>query len=249
MKIGASTLAGIEFELEKTLDFIENLGIEYAELVHQYPAEFIDSKILESYSLKYSIHAPFMDVNIASPQDQSRLNSIAQIKSSIDLANEINAEAVVVHPGLISFLANKYFKKEVYEFANESIKEIGDYAKDLGVMATIENMPNFESMIYQNIVDLNQLLVENEMHMTLDIGHANHVGYAPDEMIFDSIKHVHVHDNLGDDDSHLPLGEGSIDLKYIINTLESKNYDGIYILEVNDYDSIKKSYEYMKKNF
>ena len=249
MKIGASTLAGIEFELEKTLDFIENLGIEYAELVHQYPAEFIDSEILESYSLKYSIHAPFMDVNIASPQDQSRLNSIAQIKSSIDLANEINAEAVVVHPGLISFLANKYFKKEVYEFANESIKQIGDYAKDLGVMATIENMPNFESMIYQNIVDLNQLLVENEMHMTLDIGHANHVGYAPDEMIFDSIKHVHVHDNLGDDDSHLPLGEGSIDLKYIINTLESKNYDGIYILEVNDYDSIKKSFEYMKKNF
>ena len=249
MKIGASTLAGIEFELEKTLDFIENLGIEYAELVHQYPAEFIDSEILESYSLKYSIHAPFMDVNIASPQDQSRLNSIAQIKSSIDLANEINAEAVVVHPGLISFLANKYFKKEVYEFANQSIKEIGDYAKDLGVLATIENMPNFESMIYQNIVDLNQLLVENEMHMTLDIGHANHVGYAPDEMIFDSIKHIHVHDNLGDDDSHLPLGEGSIDLKYIINTLESKNYDGIYILEVNDYDSIKKSYEYMKKNF
>ena len=249
MKIGASTLAGIEFELEKTLDFIENLGIEYAELVHQYPAEFIDSEILESYNLKYSIHAPFMDVNIASPQDQSRLNSIVQIKSSIDLANEINAEAVVVHPGLISFLANKYFKKEVYEFANESIKEIGDYAKDLGVMATIENMPNFESMIYQNIADLNQLLVENEMHMTLDIGHANHVGYAPDEMIFDSIKHIHVHDNLGDDDSHLPLGEGSIDLKYIINTLESKNYDGIYILEVNDYDSIKKSYEYMKKNF
>ena len=249
MKIGASTLAGIEFELEKTLDFIENLGIEYAELVHQYPAEFIDSEILESYNLKYSIHAPFMDVNIASPQDQSRLNSIAQIKSSIDLANEINAEAVVVHPGLISFLANKYFKKEVYEFANESIKEIGDYAKDLGVMATIENMPNFESMIYQNIADLNQLLVENEMHMTLDIGHANHVGYTPDEMIFDSIKHIHVHDNLGDDDSHLPLGEGSIDLKYIINTLESKNYDGIYILEVNDYDSIKKSYEYMKKKF
>ena len=249
MKIGASTLAGIEFELEKTLDFIENLGIEYAELVHQYPAEFIDSEILESYSLKYSIHAPFMDVNIASPQDQSRLNSIAQIKSSIDLANEINAEAVVVHPGLISFLANKYFKKEVYEFANQSIKEIGDYAKNLGVMATIENMPNFESMIYQNIADLNQLLVENEMHMTLDIGHANHVGYAPEDMIFDSIKHVHVHDNLGDDDSHLPLGEGSIDLKYIIDTLESKNYDGIYILEVNDYDSIKKSYEYMKKNF
>jgi sugar phosphate isomerase/epimerase len=85
--------------------------------------------------------------------------------------------------------------------------------------------------------------------MTLDIGHANHAGYGADEMIFDSIKHIHIHDNFGDDDAHLPLGEGSIKLNDIVNTLESKNYDGIYILEVNDYDSIKKSYEYMKKNF
>ena len=87
------------------------------------------------------------------------------------------------------------------------------------------------------------------MFMTLDIGHANHMKYSADEMYFDTIKHVHAHDNYGDDDTHLALGEGSIDLKRIINNLEEKNYDGIYIIEVNDYDSIKKSYEYMKKNF
>ena len=98
MKIGASTLAGIEYPLEKTLEFIEELGLEYAELVHQFPSENIDVNVLESYDLKYSIHAPFMDVNIAALQDKSRLNSIKQIKDSIDLAGKINAEAVVVHP-------------------------------------------------------------------------------------------------------------------------------------------------------
>jgi sugar phosphate isomerase/epimerase len=97
--------------------------------------------------------------------------------------------------------------------------------------------------------DLNDLLVSLDMSMTLDIGHANHAGYSPDEMIFDSIKHIHMHDNFGDDDAHLPFGEGSIDLKSIVNKLEEKNYDGIYIIEVNDTDSIKKSYEYMKRNF
>ena len=76
MKIGASTLAGIETTLEETLEFIENLGIDYAELVHQFPSENIDADILESYNLKYSIHSPFMDVNIAALQDKSRLNSI-----------------------------------------------------------------------------------------------------------------------------------------------------------------------------
>ncbi|MBQ2636550.1 MAG: sugar phosphate isomerase/epimerase [Methanobrevibacter sp.] len=249
MKIGASTLAGIEYELEDTLEFIENLGLEYAELVNQYPFEQIDPDILESYNLKYSMHAPFMDINIASLQEKSRLSSIEQIKSSIDLANKIDAEAVVVHPGLIPFLANKYFKDRVYETTNNSIKQLGDYGKDLGVLTTIENMPTFEGMIYQNLKDLDEILTTYDMAMTLDIGHANHVGYAPDEMIFDSIKHIHAHDNFGDDDAHLALGEGSIDLKYIIDSLEKKNYDGIYIIEVNDYDSIKKSYEYIKKNF
>lgn len=249
MKIGASTLAGIDKTLEETLEFIENIGLEYAELVHQFPYENIDNDMLESFNLKYSIHAPFMDVNIASVQEKSRLNSINQIKSSIDLANEIDAESVVVHPGLAPFLANKYFPDKVYELANESIKELGEYGNDLGILTTIENMPTFESMIYQKLEDLHELLFSLDMTMTLDIGHANHVGYCADEMYFDSIKHVHAHDNFGDDDSHLALGEGSIDLNTIINTLEKNNFDGIYIIEVNDYDSIKKSYEYMKNNF
>ncbi|WP_295589215.1 sugar phosphate isomerase/epimerase [uncultured Methanobrevibacter sp.] len=249
MKIGASTLAGIETTLEETLEFIENLGIDYAELVHQFPSENIDADILESYNLKYSIHSPFMDVNIAALQDKSRLNSLKQIKDSINLANKINVEAVVIHPGLAPFLANKYFLDKVYERANNSIKELGEYGRDLGVLATIENMPTFDGMLYNNMEDLHNLLTSLDMSMTLDIGHANHSGYSPDQMIFDSIKHIHIHDNFGDEDAHLALGEGSIELKYIVNSLEEKNYDGIYIIEVNDYDSIKKSYEYMKKNF
>ena len=48
MKIGASTLAGIETTLEETLEFIENLGLEYAELVHQFPSEYIDADLLEA---------------------------------------------------------------------------------------------------------------------------------------------------------------------------------------------------------
>ena len=248
MKIGASTLAGLHENIADILDFIENIGLEYAELVHQFPHEKIDIELLESYKLKYSIHSPFMDVNIASLQEKSRTNSVMQIKSSIDLANRIDAETVVVHPGLMPFLARP-FEDKVYETANQSIIEIGNYGKDLGVTAAIENMPTFEGMIYQDMERLDKILQENEMYMTLDIGHANHVGYSPEAMYFDSIKHVHAHDNFGDDDSHLALGEGSIDLKSIINTLESKNYDGIYIIEVNDEDSIKKSYDYIKENF
>ena len=248
MKIGASTLATFNDSLKSSLDFIECLGIEYAELLHQYPNEEFDLDVLNSYNLKYTIHAPFLDVNIASLSSKSRNNSIEQIKGSIDLANKIDASIVVVHPGLVPFLLKDQPEK-IYDVADESIKEIGRYGQDLGVNATIENMPAFESMIYQDMTRLNETLENFDMSMTLDIGHANHSGISPDEMYFDSIKHIHAHDNFGDDDTRLPLGEGNIELKHIIDTFEKKNYDGIYMIEVNNKDSIKTSLEYLKNNF
>ena len=47
MKIGASTLAGIDSTLENTLEFIESLGLEYAELVHQFPTENPDIEVVQ----------------------------------------------------------------------------------------------------------------------------------------------------------------------------------------------------------
>jgi sugar phosphate isomerase/epimerase len=248
MKIGASTLATFNNNLDCSLEFIESLGIKYVELLHQYPTEEFDLDILNSFDLKYTIHAPFMDVNIAALGSKSRANSIEQIKDSVDLANQIDAEVVVVHPGLIPFLARK-MPEEVYKISDKSIKEIGEYSKDLGVNTTIENMPAFEAMIYQDMNRLNETLVEFDMGMTFDIGHAHNCGISPEEMYFDSIKHIHAHDNMGDDDSHLALGEGNIQLKRIINMFEDKNYDGIYMIEVNNKDSIKKSLEFFKNNF
>ena len=224
MKIGASTLATFKNSLDDSLEFIESLGIKYVELLHQYPTEEFDLDILNSFNLDYTIHAPFMDVNIAALGSKSRANS------------------------LIPFLARE-MPEEVYKVSDNSIKEIGDYSQDSGVNTTIENMPAFETMIYQDMNRLNETLVEFDMGMTFDIGHAHHSGISPDEMYFDSIKHIHAHDNMGDEDSHLALGEGNIQLKDIITTFENKKYDGIYMIEVNNKDSIKKSLEFFKNNF
>ena len=248
MKIGASILATFNDTLESSLEFLENLGIEYAELLHQYPHEDFDLDILSSYNLEYTIHAPFMDMNIAALGSKIRAVCMELVRDSVDLANEIDAKVVVVHPGVIPFLLRNNPEK-IYEIADASIEEIGRYSKDLGVNTTIENMPNFEAMLYQDMARLNDTLVNLDMGMTFDIGHAHHCGIPVSEMYFDSIKHIHAHDNMGDDDSHLALGEGNIPLKELINTFEKKNYDGIYMIEVNDKDSIKKSFEFLKNNF
>ncbi len=178
-------------------------------------------------------------------------STLATFKNSLDDSLEFIeslGKVVVVHPGLIPFLARE-MPEEVYKVSDNSIKEIGDYSQDSGVNTTIENMPAFETMIYQDMNRLNETLVEFDMGMTFDIGHAHHSGISPDETYFDSIKHIHAHDNMGDEDSHLALGEGNIQLKDIITTFENKKYDGIYMIEVNNKDSIKKSLEFFKNNF
>ena len=240
MKIGASTLANKNEKIN--LNFYEDLGLKYVELLHQFPNENIDTK---SNNLKYSIHSPFLDINIASLNETIRKASVNDIINSMDFASKINAEIVVVHPGIIPFIA-KGLENKIYEKSIKSMKELKLYSDETGVEIAIENMPNIEVFIYQNINDLNNILEELELAMTLDIGHANTLNYAPNEMYFPSIKHIHMSDNFADDDNHLAFGEGSIDLKACVNIFEEQKYKGIYMIEVNDEFSVKKSYEYFK---
>ena len=244
MKIGASTLCGFKDSIESNLDYFEELGIRYAEILHQFPNEQLNTDSLNSYNLKYSIHSPILNINIGSLNKAIRKASIAEIKKSIDLANKIDCDIVVVHPGMIPFLGKDY-EDFIYGLTNSAIKELGEYGNDLGVLTTIENMPAFEGMMYQNIESLTNTLEEYNMFMTLDVGHANHTNHRPNEMYSNRVKHIHIHDNTSLDDEHLALGEGYIDLKTIIGIYEENKFDGVYTIEVNTPEAVKKSLSYL----
>ena len=232
MKIGASMLATENMAMKEALDYFEsNKYIEYVEILHDYPYREINDNnelidLINSYSLKYTIHSPFIDLNIASLNSALARLSVEEIKRSIDLANMIDSNIVVVHPGTVSF-SGRGKEDIIYKIGRDSLIDIGDYAKDNDVNACIENLPL-------------------DLPMTLDIGHAHTAGFTPDEIYFDSIKHIHVHDNPGDDDTHLTLGEGSFAVNEFFDIFIQNNYDGSYMLELYSIDSIEKSIEYMK---
>ena len=251
MKIGASMLATENITMEDALEYFDSSKcIEYVEILHDYPyrelnddEEMID--MINSYSLEYTIHSPFIDLNIASLNSALAKLSVNEIKRSIDLANMIDSDIVVVHPGIVSF-SGRGKEDIIYEIAKDSLKDIGDYAKDNGANACIENLPHIEGFMYQDVNLLNETLTELELPMTLDIGHAHTAGFTPDEIYFNSIKHIHVRDNLGDGDTHRTLGEGTFPVNEFFDIFIKNNYDGIYMLELYSIDSIEKSIEYMK---
>ncbi|MCL2157300.1 MAG: sugar phosphate isomerase/epimerase [Methanobrevibacter sp.] len=246
MKIGVSSLSVYKENILNNLEFFEKLDIDYFEIMHDYPNAEIDSEALSTYNLKYTLHSPMVDMNLASLNKNVQKLSIAEVKKSIDLARELNSEIVVVHPGRVPFLSKPFFKETIAS-SRESIKICRDYGIDLGVIVAIENMPNVDGFLYQDIFELNKLLNELEMNMTLDVAHAYTAGFMENELYFDSVKHIHLSDNNHKFDDHLSLGEGSIDFKAVIDIFTKNNYDEIYTIEVNDKESVVKSVEYLKK--
>jgi sugar phosphate isomerase/epimerase len=116
----------------------------------------------------------------------------------------------------------------------DAIAELAERVKGLGVTLMVETMPG----AFRDVDGLQSLLgAHPEVGLHLDVGHAN-LGPPPNttpaliEAFADRLAHVHVSDNVGADDLHLPLGAGNVDWAAVVRALRGSGYDGTVTLEV-----------------
>ena len=247
MKIGVSTLALFPMSLKEILDYLGDINVKYCELMLEYPYNEIDPDLVNSYSIKTSIHTPLSDVNIASLNESIRKASVEEVIKSINLASKVGSEALVVHPGHMAFLARK-FQEKIRENSLISLKECSRFAEERGIKLCVENMPDMEGMICKDLDELNELVQEIGALMTIDVGHAHNVGISIGEILkYDNIGHIHLSDNDGSFDNHNAVGSKDIDFKSLLEGLNKKKFDGIFVIEVTNRDEILESLDYIKK--
>ncbi|MCK9151744.1 sugar phosphate isomerase/epimerase family protein [Methanobacterium alcaliphilum] len=247
MKIGVSTLALYPAPLEEILSFLEEYKVDYCELINEYPMKIADSDILDSYNVSFTIHSPISDINLASPNESIRKSSIAQVKESMDLAMEINANVVVVHPGQVPFLA-RIFMDKILKNNFSSMQECSRYSDDLGIKMCIENMPDMEGYLFKDLDELHHLVDELNVYMTLDAGHANTMGIEAEDMVKSNhLQHIHLSDNDGSFDHHEALGQGNIDFEELLKHLNKKNYNEILTIEVKNKAEVLESLNFLNK--
>jgi sugar phosphate isomerase/epimerase len=73
-----------------------------------------------------------------------------------------------------------------------------------------------------------------DIYLHIDTGHANLFGRKPEEFIekfHTRLRHVHLNDNDGIRDLHIPMGTGSINWERLIKLLKGY-YDGTITLEI-----------------
>jgi Sugar phosphate isomerases/epimerases len=199
-----------------------------------------------SYKMTYSIHAPITDVNIAALNDRIREASVKDMIKTMECANLMEIDTVTVHPGIYSMVLSDV-KEESIAHAKRSLKIMEKAAEELSVTLAVENMPSFMIMMGQTPDELSRLIEGTDLKICFDIGHANTMGRI-DEFIdrfSGRIANIHIHDNFGDKDSHMTIGDGNIDFAKVLSKL--KSYKGNYIIEAKSLASAIESRKKLEK--
>lgn len=200
----------------------------------------IFAELLPSYDLHYSIHAPICDINVASISDPVREASLKEIIDTIRVASDLGVDRVTVHPG-ISSMSVRGIEDRYLAHGKESMKAIDKASREYGVRIAVENMPYMYFFLCYKAKDLADLIDGTDLGVCFDIGHANTAGEIDSmiELLGDRLENIHIHDNNGDRDAHMTIGEGSIDFQHVIKALGS--YDKNYVIESKSYESALES--------
>lgn len=243
MRYGAMNFPAAPVQNE--LDTIASLGFDYLELTMDPPAAHHSivreerkelMTALQSYGMPLICHMPTF-VSLADLTESIRQAALSEVLLSLETAALLRAEKVVVHPAYIAGMGS-FVPEMARAFAIESLAAIASKATELDLMLCVENMfPRTQFCV--DVRDLRDVFNRfPTVKLTLDTGHAN-IGSPRGkrtiqliEAFADHIGHVHVSDNFGKEDNHLPIGSGRIKYSKILKALKKTGYDDTVTLEV-----------------
>ena len=236
MKLGFTTLAVFMNENNEIIDLARKHDFEIIEILGEDMILEKDNHEFRDCGLDIRIHSPTVDINIASLNKGIRKESIRQIINCAHIAEDLNASAITVHPGIIG-RNEPHLREQAMLYSIESIGEIIDNSN---VTISVENMPVRGKFLGNTVEEIERIQEETGCYLTIDTGHGNTCGNLEEMLNLKKISYCHLNDNDGKKDQHIALGDGTMDLKLL------KKIDTA-IIELNNFDNILKSQEVIRK--
>jgi sugar phosphate isomerase/epimerase len=234
--LGISTFCLHAEPLDTALEKISRVT-DYIEVMDEGLHYLGSAEPLLGYSKKFSIHVPCRGTNIASLLEPIRQASVEVIGQCMTIAAEVNA-ALVVHPGYFAWAEER---KKAEQQLRVSLDELSQMSHDTSVPFFIENMGNWDYFLLKTCDELDLL---GDIPFALDVGHA-HQNHCLKEFLTFPAGHYHLHDNNSKEDSHVAVGEGTIDFGPVMKAVKKSRITPV--IEVATFEGVQKSIDALSR--
>ncbi|MBW7957368.1 MAG: sugar phosphate isomerase/epimerase [Deltaproteobacteria bacterium] len=239
--------------LEKTDRLIEQ-GINPEIFMDAFFIEEAKSKdllrIRESFAAKgltITIHGPYIDLNPGSREEKTRLLTAGVYDRLFGVVEILKPRTVVLHAG---YHERKY-KGDKDLWLSQSLKtwpELVERAGRIGTVIAVENIFEREPSTLRLLMDE---IPSPNFGICLDAGHMRVFSEVDIEEWFAAlgprVAEVHLHDNHGKHDEHLPIGEGSIDFERFMALLSKYAKDPVYTIEPHGENAMLRAIEAVER--
>lgn len=195
-----------------------------------------------------SVHGLFFDLSIASIDDDIKELSIRRYLQSLEIAKVIGAKTIVYHTGCEATIKHKKFQ---YAYSEESIKFWKNYIQAYENSKVLAVQENVSENTFEPILKIVNTVNSPYLKASLDTGHVNaHSNQKVTAWIEgygQNLKHMHLHNNYGDDDSHLSLLKGTLDFDEIFDKIIELKINPVMVLEIFTENDLYESVEYLRK--
>ncbi len=246
MKFGVSTLILVNRPITEATGTLVDLGFRIIELFcdsHSFhPDRLRDGEIddllelKEKFGLTYYLHAPIEGLNPADNNPSIYDETLRLYRRSIEVSHRLLCSGVVLHPGYLTHPDAS--KEEGFRNSIQLMESVLETAEKNHVLLLIENSGTKETKLFHQASDFSSFVhffPLNYVHGLIDVGHAMIQGFDLIEManvLGERLVHLHLHDNCGAKDEHLPLGRGVIKIRALLEALKNRQWRGTGIIEI-----------------
>jgi len=242
LKLGLSTWSLLQSDVYTAVRTIGDAGFDYIELWGEVPHAYhawVDKRrlkdALSAYSFTITMHAPFTDLNPATPFEPVKGAVAKTLKEFVRFAADLGAAGVTFHPGSVhSGVLVPQSIEDVVKLMRQLVKESGGRLA-INVENQARSKSHYDFPVGSDAESITTLLTNAEgTSYTLDTGHAHANGIEPVtlyERLKDSVTEVHLSDNDGAGDEHLIPGQGTANLKELLDRLRGTSV--LVCLELN----------------
>jgi len=234
-ELSTGNFQAVEITYHENLDGIDTFP--YNKALHE---------IVDKYTPQVTVHISNFDA--AEQNTTIRSAILHEFYECCQYVHSFGGSEIIMHNGfirrnlrapLVDNDGNTDIKaetKECWELAVNMLQMCCDLAKEKNINVYTENLgkgcltPGADELC-RFVQDVGR----DNLGVVFDIGHSHLLGEKADDEVYhygELLKHLHLHDNHGTVDEHLPIGEGNIDFPPFLKTLIKVNYHGLYMMEI-----------------